>query len=99
MLDGFFRLFVSKPTGWFHVVLNLIGPNNGEGFRIYHDGNMMGRTTEVQGGTYTEGDGRIVIGRRFTGSTENHIYTSVTVEELLFFNKALNDTEITMLRH
>ena len=27
----------SRPH-WFHVVLNIIGPNNGQGFRVYHDG-------------------------------------------------------------
>ena len=26
-----------KPTGWFHIVLNYIGPNN-EGIRIYYNG-------------------------------------------------------------
>ena len=34
---GLFWMSVAVPSGWTHVVLNYIGPNNGQGIRIYHD--------------------------------------------------------------
>ena len=41
------------------------------------------------------GDGRIVVGRRYTDRDQQ--YSSVQVDELIFFNKALTTTDIALL--
>ena len=45
--------------------------------------------------SFNTGDGRIVIGRRETDSDDN--YGSGQLDELIFFNKKLSESEITML--
>ena len=30
--------YSTLPTGWFHTILNYIGPNSDEGFKVYFDG-------------------------------------------------------------
>ena len=95
MSTGHFTKFITKPSGWIHVVLNFIGPNEGEGIRIYHDGVQAGSKTTIGGKSKNNGNRRIVIGRNFAGSPD--IHSSVQVDELLFFNEVLTDDEITML--
>ena len=34
---GHFYDEYNRQTGWFHILLNYIGPNDGEGIRIYYD--------------------------------------------------------------
>ena len=61
---------------------------------VYHDGvrlNETGQTNSIS----NPGDGRIVIGRRYSGLDE--AYSSVQVDELLFFNQTLTEEEIIML--
>ena len=31
----------SPPTGWFHVVFNYIGPEDGKGTRVYYNGRLV----------------------------------------------------------
>ena len=50
---------------------------------------------EAQDAPYPAGDGRIVVGRRFTND-DNH-YTTVMVDELLFFNQTLSNDTIDFL--
>ena len=82
--------FVNRPSGWFHAVLNFMGTTT----TIYQDGV---KTIESGALIYhlTQGDGRIAVGRRFTELDE--AYSSVQVDELLFFNQTLTDDEIIML--
>ena len=92
---------VSKPIGWFHIVLNFIQTgedetNFGHEITVFHDGEEVitamfegfGRSTGV-------GDGRIVIGR--TSTVSDNEYISVQVDELYFFNRTLTENEISML--
>ena len=86
-----------KPSGWFHIVLNYLGPNNGEGVRIYYDGELkLEKSTPVRH-VYSEGDRRIIIGKYY--SIKNHVkhdmFASVQVDELLLFNEALNQDDIS----
>ena len=90
---GHFKTFVTKPSGWFHVVLNFIGPN--DGIRAYHDGVEVGSNTNIHGNSKHNGDRRIVIGRYFVKSGVT--YSSIQVDELLLFDQMLTDDEITML--
>ena len=90
---GHFQTFVTKPSGWFHVVLNFIGPN--DGIRTFHNVEQVGSNTNIHENSKQNGDRRIVIGRYFAESVGT--YSSIQVDELLFFNQLLTDDEITML--
>ena len=95
---GFFSIETSIPRGWVHVVFNFVGPYQGQGFRIYHDGVEVGRDThytELHGLLFNHGDGRIVVGRYRT--RQNNLYSSLKVDEMLLFNKALSKAEIKRL--
>ena len=65
------------------------------GIKIFQNGVEVSVETGLTGREYTPGDGRIVIGRRFTGSDREYI--SVQVDELLLFNKTLSEEEIRKL--
>ena len=87
----------STPTGWFHVVMNYIGPNDGEGIKLFLDGTEVASDRNLY--KYSEpgsaGDGRIVLGRPFTNKDQN--YTSVQVDEITYFNSSLSNGEIQLL--
>ena len=93
--------FVGTPrpshNNWFHILFNFIGPNNGEGFRIYHShsGVLVANVTRYSFSSFSRIHGRIVIGRAFTAIDED--YSSVVMDDLLFFNQAVTDDEIKML--
>ena len=84
-----------RPSGWFKIVVNFIGPDNGEGIRIYIDGDQIGSDPKIYKHSVPEGDGRVVIGRVYT-STEFR-YSSQQMDELILFNHALTDDEIQRL--
>ena len=73
-------------------MLNYIGPADGQGFTTYKDGVEQGNGTSKGGGSYPPGDGRVVIGRRFTNRDE--WYASAEVDELTLWNRALTLQEI-----
>ena len=79
-------------NGWFHLVLNYIGPADGQGITIYTDGDLQVSVTSRVTTSYTAGDGRVVIGRARTDLDER--YASVEVDELTFWNRALTQQEI-----
>ena len=76
-------------------MLNYIGPNDGEGIRIYVNGVQVASDNMKIAVAYQSGDGRIVVGRYYTDS--NRLYTSVEVDELIFFNRSLTLEEIKYL--
>ena len=92
--DGRFITYHSKPSGWVHIVLNYIGPNNGEGIKIYSDGVEQADTTK-QSLSFSAGDGKIIIGRIFPNEDRN--YGTFQIDKLIFFNQALTPEEIHML--
>ena len=82
------------------MVFNYIGPQMGEGTRIYYDGRQVASSFEktrydALGIGIKQGDGRIAIGRSFTGSDWRS--GSHEVDELFLFNQALTDEEIERL--
>ena len=84
---------MGRSSGWVHSVLNFIGPNNGQGISVYQDGQHKGNATTKDSTSSSDPSiGRIVIGRLLNGH-----YASVQVDELLFFNQTLTESEITML--
>ena len=70
-------------------------PGDGEGTRVYYDGRLVAGVLNKRSMNITEGDGRIAIGRLYTGS--NVRSGSHEVDELILFNKALTDDEIERL--
>ena len=44
-------------------MLNFIGPNAGEGIEAFKDGALSARHQHGHANTYTDGDGRVVMGR------------------------------------
>ena len=95
MPHGHFTVSVGKSNEWVHGVLNFLGPYDEEGISIYQNGIHVGNHTIITQSSTTEPNGRIVIGRAVT--EVNGFYGSVQVDELLFFNKSLTETEIRML--
>ena len=95
VLDGRFSLQSYLPIGWTHIVLNYIGPNDGQGIRIYNDATEKANDTSKYEKIYSPGDGRIVVGRYETDKDRN--YVSVQVDELIFFNQALSMNDIKLL--
>ena len=80
---------------WFHSVMNFIGPNDGEGWRVYHDGIDLKHERWKQSSESYPNNGRITIGRRYTNHDGS--YVDIQVDELMFFNKTLTVTEIRTL--
>ena len=93
---GSFYHFQYRPSNdWFHIVVNYFGPNNGEGFNTYFNGNIAFTDNTIQEDNTTAGNGRIVIGKSFTEIDD--YYTSLEVDEVLLFNKILTAQEINYL--
>ena len=92
--NGKFVTYYSKPSGWVHVVLNYIGPNNGEGIKVYVDGVEEADVTK-ESLSYSAGDGKIILGRIFPN--EDRSYRTFQIDELIFFNQTLTLEEIQML--
>ena len=89
MTDGFFYTPIERPARSTHIVLNYIGPNNGQGTRIYIDGIQTASSNVISSYTFQPGAGRVVIGRLSIDD-----YASVDVDELLFFNETRSDQNI-----
>ena len=92
ILDGGFYVYADTPSGWTHLTLNYIGPDDEQGIDIYHDGTLTGSSTAKHAGSRSPGDTRVVIGRAFRDRDD--YYGGVEVDELLFFNEKLTDQQI-----
>ena len=84
-------------SGWMHIALNYVGPDDGQGIRIYQDGVQIGSDDTKSSATLTFGDGRVVVGRMYTDGDEG--YAGVDVDELLFFDEKLSDQEIMDIKN
>ena len=95
--DGRFDGSLFMNPQWTHVVLNYIALDHTEGIQIYQDGIQKHNDDTKETGTYSAGDGRVVLGKYFTHFPQDDDYEGVEVDELLFFNAALNSDQITDL--
>ena len=82
------------PSSFLHIVLNYIGPSNGQGFRIYLDGAFYYSVQTKATTAISSGDGRVVVGRFHTEDDE-----SFDIDELLLFNHQLSDQEIMEVKN
>ena len=87
--DGYFYAYPSRPAGWTHVLLN---SKDGEGIRIYINGEEVESYTNKRSSSHAAGDGRIVVGRY--DAYHDDYYTSVHVDELIYFNAALTTDDV-----
>ena len=95
LADRNFLINVAIPSGWTHLGLNYIGPNNGQGIRVYYDGAQAGSDKMKYPKTYQPGASRVILGRELINVDAG--YASVDVDELFFFNEALSDQNIQHL--
>ena len=95
--DGTFTVYHPKPTGWTDFVLNYIGPNNGEGIKMFYNGAGAGGDSSKSIASLVAGDSRIVVGRHYTNRDSR--YASVQVDELVFFNQYLSIEQIRKLQN
>ena len=79
-------------------MLNFVGPEPGKGFRVFYDGiELESFDSSLKGVDLSSspGDGRVVVGRYYTDQDRDYI--SVEIDELIFFNQALNNDNINTL--
>ena len=89
-------LLQKKYNDWQHVVLSFVkGREDKDEIQIYNNAENIATDKTKAPGTNSKGNGRIVIGRHFSGLDGK--YASVEVDELLFCNQALTEKEITIL--
>ena len=90
--DGDFLVIVNRPNEWIHTVVNF----SYFGIYIYWNGRHKRTQLRKYRSKYPhEGNGRIAVNRLYSGY--NGFYGSVKVDELFFFNKRLNATEIKII--
>ena len=51
------------PSGWTHVTLNYLGPEDGQGIEGYFDGVQSKHDQYRSENSFSAGDGRVVVGR------------------------------------
>ena len=91
--DAWFDAYHTIPIGWTHLLLNYIGPSNGEGIKIYFNGEeIVAKNTHTGSSTFPDGDGQVVVGRLLTN--RDQVYASVQVDGLFYFNMSLNILQI-----
>ena len=85
LTNGLFHVAVSKSSEWVHSVTNFVGPNNGQGIRVYHDGQLIGHDSRKSTFSPLQNpvNGKISIGKFDR-------YASVQVDELYFFSRVLH---------
>ena len=76
-------------------MLNFIGRNGGEGIEAFKDGARRQFSRYGATSTYTASEGRVVIGRRYVSRSQD--YAQVELDELIFFNQALQGEEVREL--
>ena len=76
-------------------MVNYIGPDDGQGIRVYFDGLEMKRDTTKYEELYSAGSGSIIVGRLKTNLDKD--YTSIMIDELIFFNSSLDTADIRAL--
>ena len=88
---------MNATSDWTHVVLNYIGPNNGEGIQAYLDGKLAGSddTITVYPWFVPGGNGVTIIGKKITPG--GGMYASFEIDELAFFNVKLSEAQIQKL--
>ena len=84
---------------WSHIVVNYEvsahNPNTDTEFRTYVNGELVLNDRKRYDQETTPGDGKLVIGRAY--SAVDNYYTSMDVDQVMFFNNALSFINIKWL--
>ena len=99
MRNKTFHILVDQPNDWFHSILSFLGPN--EISMIYHDGKAVFGENYLFDRAHEANDkGNIVLNK--VSVDTNTLWadpnggSSIEVDEMLFFNRKLIQTEIRM---
>ena len=96
--DGSFQgTTSSQPSGWTLVTIVLHGTYSSGGFTVYHNMARAARVTNKRSGSYSSGGGNMVIGRRFVNQGSTSEYSSITVDELMIWDRELTSQERSSL--
>ena len=82
-------------SGWNHITVNFLGPENGQGIRIYRNGLQDASDESTYPVTVATGDDITVVGRYYTN--QDNYYATLEIDELAFFNAKLNEDQIIEL--
>ena len=74
------------------------GPHEGERITVYHDGIEMGNRTNRLSGSTGDATGIVKIGWKHDEPGHPY-YGSAHVDELIFFNHMLSQSEIIMIKN
>ena len=80
---------------WFHLVLNYLGPDPDHGVDIYQYGEDLMIDDNIVPNTSPSGTGVVVIGK--SSPKADRGYSSIMVDEVMFFNRKLTMDEIGIL--
>ena len=96
--SGRYYTIVNTPNRfvWFHNVFNFLGTNNDQGIRVYNDGILAGKDSELSGSPNILLHGPILLGFGSSGGGRNPD-SSIQLDELLIYNRALTAAEIAIL--
>ena len=75
-----------------HLVINFIGPADGEGINVYKDRVLHGKDETKTDSSRFRGDGRIIIGKNLDEG-----YARVDVEEPMLLNQYLTSFQMYSL--
>ena len=88
---------IPRKSDWTHLVVNYLGPNDGEGIYVYQDGVQTGNNTIPRTtATIPSGYGGVILGKLVR--TLDWQYRTVAMDDLLFFNESLREGQITQLK-
>ena len=88
-----YKVISKVDNQWVHLVLNFIVSE--EGFQVFKDGALVPRQLTKAYFSRPLGDGRLVLGRRHPSTDD--FYSSVDLDELVFFNREFTEPEVTEL--
>ena len=80
---------------WHHLVGTLNEVEGEERFKLCLDGGLYDTIDETDIRSLSTGSGRVLIGRAFIN--EDNAYTSLELDELLFYDHALQEQEVDAL--
>ena len=72
LLDRWFCTHAAPHADWTHVVLNYLGPEAGEGIRVYYDGVQTGSDDTERPVTFPSGLGGVALGRLYTDKDDHY---------------------------
>ena len=88
--------FMADHNIWTHVGLVFIRKSNQQEIQLYNNGTRTGTVAWPTGWPTGDPSGVLKIGRQFDGR-QNSVDVSAEVDELMFWNRALTQPQITKI--